>query len=322
VIRQSIIRESLATRADEVARTLRSRILMGLHTDTLRVGDRLPGVRDIATELGADRRTVLRACRTLEHEGILDLRRRSGMYITLSSSAPVVLGPREQVIVRLFSEGMEHGIAAVDIPRILAEYLARADVRIACVGSSRAHAGALCAVVHAEFGITAYPLGLEDLERESPFAGSPTTVGIVTTAFHAALAGRAAGEEGPPVFLAVLTPVDSTCPALTVETEAYVIGPDAAWARLARESLRVTSGSDNLHFLVAGVDDLTAIPPEARILVTPAAEIQLRGAELARRAERLRYTLPSYEAARLLRTIVGATPADPAPIRNLGLPEV
>jgi GntR family transcriptional regulator len=62
-------------------------------------GDRLPPARDLATVLGVNTNTVLRALRTLREEGLLEFRRGRGA--TVSGTAPqrslVVTKARELV---------------------------------------------------------------------------------------------------------------------------------------------------------------------------------------------------------------------------------
>ena len=65
--------------ADEVRRQLLARMRSGMYAD----GTRLPTTRDLATELGANRNTVNKACQTLAREGVVLLvpGRGGGMFV-------------------------------------------------------------------------------------------------------------------------------------------------------------------------------------------------------------------------------------------------
>jgi DNA-binding FadR family transcriptional regulator len=69
---------TMAERRDEIADTIRQRIISGLHLGTLRPGARLPSTREIAEEFGVAPRTVMAAYRLLEAEGLVDTRRGRG----------------------------------------------------------------------------------------------------------------------------------------------------------------------------------------------------------------------------------------------------
>jgi GntR family transcriptional regulator len=60
---------------------LMQQIRHAIETGVLHTGERLPGIRTLATELLISHKTVARAYAELEHEGLLDLRHRSGAYV-------------------------------------------------------------------------------------------------------------------------------------------------------------------------------------------------------------------------------------------------
>ena len=53
----------------------------------LRPGDRLPSARDVATALGVNLHTVLRAYQDLRDEGLIDMRRGRGAVLTDAASS-------------------------------------------------------------------------------------------------------------------------------------------------------------------------------------------------------------------------------------------
>jgi len=63
--------------SEQLARGVRARIERG----TLQPGDRVPPVRELALELGLAANTVAKAYRTLEAEGLLVGRGRSGTFV-------------------------------------------------------------------------------------------------------------------------------------------------------------------------------------------------------------------------------------------------
>src|SRR4051794_33680711 len=74
--------QTMNTRSDLVQH-LRDRIVGALHIGKLRAGDRLPSIRELASELGRNPRTVAAAYRTLEQEGLVSVHGRSGVFVGL-----------------------------------------------------------------------------------------------------------------------------------------------------------------------------------------------------------------------------------------------
>lgn len=72
--------------SDAIAAELESRILEG----SLRPGDRLPGERDLAVELGVSRPSLREAIHKLVNKGMLSTRHGGGTYVTDRMVAPFV----------------------------------------------------------------------------------------------------------------------------------------------------------------------------------------------------------------------------------------
>ncbi len=64
-------------------------------------GERLPPARDLAAVLGVNTNTVLRALRTLRHEGLLEFRRGRGVTVTPSAPHLTELVTRARELVAL-----------------------------------------------------------------------------------------------------------------------------------------------------------------------------------------------------------------------------
>jgi len=64
-----------------VYRQLIDQVLGAIATDTLRAGDQLPTVRQVAVDLAINPNTVMRAYREMEIRGVLDTQQGAGTFI-------------------------------------------------------------------------------------------------------------------------------------------------------------------------------------------------------------------------------------------------
>lgn len=81
---------------------LRNQIIMGIATSTIREGDTLPSVRQLAENIGINMHTVNKAYSVLKQEGFLQLDRRKGAVIAIDvNKLQAVEEMREQLRVML-----------------------------------------------------------------------------------------------------------------------------------------------------------------------------------------------------------------------------
>lgn len=65
----------------DLGHRIRDRIVGALHLGYLHTGDRLPSIREVASEFGVNFRTAAKAYRMLEEEGLVEIRGRSGVFV-------------------------------------------------------------------------------------------------------------------------------------------------------------------------------------------------------------------------------------------------
>ena len=81
---------------------LLNQIIMGIATSTIREGDTLPSVRQLAENIGINMHTVNKAYSVLKQEGFLQLDRRKGAVIAIDvNKLQAVEEMREQLKVLL-----------------------------------------------------------------------------------------------------------------------------------------------------------------------------------------------------------------------------
>src|SRR5688572_13936212 len=76
-------------------------------TGAIVAGERLPSVRQMAEDLVINPNTVVRAYRDLEHEGILDLKHGSGVFLRESVVARTKLMSKAEPVVRAALDKLE-----------------------------------------------------------------------------------------------------------------------------------------------------------------------------------------------------------------------
>lgn len=292
-------------RAAAVARIMRNRLQWGLHTGTIRVGDRIPGIRELAMEFAVDTRTALRACRVLEQEGLIETRRRSGMYVASRRVLAPSLTDAQASVVDLLCTALDRGICPGDLGRLLESSFYRRPVRVACVEANADHAAAIASMAAREYAVVAVAASIEEVVDRGVDGVLSTVAAAVTTSFLATTLRRLVEPIGLPVFAATVEPSQGIeiMRALS-DRPIYAIGTDRRWAERAAAGLEGTDIGRNLRMFVLGEDDLDEIPHDADVFVTPAAAPLLTEFPVSKRAWPFRYSLPPTEARGLISAIV------------------
>jgi GntR family transcriptional regulator len=104
-----------------VYRQLIDQVLAAIATDTLRTGDQLPTVRQVAVDLAINPNTVMRAYREMEIRGVLDTQQGAGTFIAEQKPPP----PKEERDRQLAQLADELVARAGSLGFTLAELLGR-----------------------------------------------------------------------------------------------------------------------------------------------------------------------------------------------------
>lgn len=196
---------------DVLTERLRRRILSGVHRGQLHAGDRLPSSRKLGDEFGVDHRAVAKGYRRLAARGLVELRPRSGVYLSSgdagcggdSAVAHSALWMRE-----LATEAWLRRVPLGELAPMIDRFLSSRVLRALCVESSLDPLVAVRFELEHDFGLEvasaiAPPAGAAG-ERDPPWlAGIRAEAAevdlIVTTAFlHDEVARAVAGLAQPP----------------------------------------------------------------------------------------------------------------------------
>lgn len=260
----------------ELADALRRRVVGALASGAIRRGERLPSAREVAAEVDADPRLVLAAYRILAKEGVVEIRRRSGIYVARSpevSGGPAVVA--NGWVVDVLAEGIEHGIPAPRLGEWLKRCAGTRRVRAAVVGETIDQLEAFCAELREDYGVDAVPFAPDALDRVSALPPEMYSADFILAADGYAERLRAlAGRTARPVVAVQVRP---TLPSAwrrilsrgvihaVVADERSMLGLDMALGDLA----------PRLKVYVVGRDDVRQIPPASYVYVSRSARRRL-----------------------------------------------
>lgn len=164
-------------RRTEIAEVMRRRVLGGVSAGTLRRNDRLPSARELALEFDVDPRLVLSAYRVLSREGLVDIRRRSGIYV--AGMAPIPGGPvvvADGWVVDTLFAGIERGVPAPRMGDWLRRCVTTRRLRAGVVALSADQLEGLCGELRELYGVDAVPFAPTVLDTPAvPTASPPPT---------------------------------------------------------------------------------------------------------------------------------------------------
>jgi DNA-binding transcriptional regulator YhcF (GntR family) len=273
---------------------LRDRILNALHLGLLRPGDRLPSIRTLWREMGVDHRVVAQAYRTLEAEGLVEVRGRSGVYLAPQDQfGGELLAETARWLAGVLVEAWKRRLTIADVPELIRRCTQTVTLRCACVESNEDQMTAYTAELAEQFGLAPYPVRISPIplprpDRSVEFHWVEDELRkcdlVVTTSYHARLVRKAAENVGiPAVVLTVNPEVVETIQKRLKDGPLTVVAVEpsfgdrmrAMYADDAPESIRVVLADDNEGLAALDSDEPVLLTRAARMALGPDAVLPL-----------------------------------------------
>ena len=98
-----------------------NQIIMDIAADTLRDGDSLPSVRQLADNIGINMHTVNKAYTVLRQEGFVDIDRRRGAVIAVDVNKARALQEMKETLAILLAKGSCRNISKEEVHALIDE---------------------------------------------------------------------------------------------------------------------------------------------------------------------------------------------------------
>lgn len=256
---------------------IRQRVLAGLHLGVFRAGSRLPSARELGRDLGAHQRAVMAAYRVLEHDGVVEVRARSGVYVAPHALATGWLLPQfQEWIVSTLVGGLQRGVPGPALPGHIRRCLETVRLRALCTECNVDQLHYLCSELARDYGLETTSAELDVLAAPASLPALEQADVLVTSSFHADEIRRIARRVGKP-WIAIVLRKDFVAEITRHlgQGPVYFVVADLRYAEKLRRIYGGVRGAANLRPLVVGRDDLNAIPAAAPTYVTAAARDRL-----------------------------------------------
>jgi DNA-binding transcriptional regulator YhcF (GntR family) len=269
---------------EELTDRLRDRILNALHRGSLRPGDRLPSIRTLWKEMGVDHRVIAQAYRTLEAEGLVQVRGRSGVYVAPQDAlGGELLAETARWMAGVLVEGWKRHIPVRDLPELLRRCTSTRTLRCACVESNEDGMTAYCTELREHFGLEPVPVFVSPVplprpDRSTEFFSVQDRLRevdlAVSTVFHSRMVRKAAEDVGKPAV--TLTVNAETVDAVQRHLRAQpltVIAVDPVFGDRIRAMYdEMLSGPDQIRVILAHESDrIGQLGPDEPVIFTRAA---------------------------------------------------
>lgn len=257
----------MAERKAQITEAMRDRIVSGLHLGMLTQRQRLPSSRHVAREFAVAPRMAMAVYRELEREGLVEVRSRSGIYLTATrASGNGMLTQSAGWVVDLLVKGMSRGIAPIELPERLRRCLETLRLRAVCVAANNDQIHSLRTELCEDYGFEVTGIEVSQLwdKAEDVQVALRQAALFVTIALHAPEVQRRARELGKPCVLVTLRPDLLTETTRRLQQQpVYFVATDPRFGDALRRLFEPTGTADNVRLVVLGSDDPASIPEGA-----------------------------------------------------------
>lgn len=265
-------------RVKTITVSLRYRVERALEMGALRSGDRLPSARELSREFQADPRVILAAYRALAEEGLVEIRPRSGNYVSARNViAPGAEAPPTPLVVNILSEAITYGYSTKEFAGYLADASFGRRLRAAVIAGGSDQSEGIARELRDDFSVTAETVSPESVrlsQERIPKLRSADL--IITTEAYGAIVNRVAKRMGKPmIVIAVRNNLVSDEWHSLMARGVNVIAAERKFLLLLRAYLAGSPQAEQVKMFVAGEDSLESIEPGSPTYVTQAARMKL-----------------------------------------------
>lgn len=293
-------------RLERVTSVLRDRIRDAVEMGALHRGARLPGTRKLAEELEVDPRLIAAAFRRLQQEGLVEMRARSGAYVSARSAGAAGHTPLgREWAAELVSQAVERGIPAHRLASAIGRLSDPRKLRAAVVAATSDQGVGMVRELQEDYGITSAAVFPEQLARgERPESLRRAHVLLTTTDLAPAIR-RLASELGKKLIVVRVRPdLFSEDWIAFMNGPVFVVVADPRFRAMLRKVLKPIPGSRNVNIVLAGSSDVASIPRDSRTYVTESARRMLDRSVLPGRVIRPRRVFSSETVREIVAFVI------------------
>jgi len=269
-----------------LADRLRDRILNSLHLGLLRPGDRLPSIRTLWREMGVDHRVVAQAYRTLEAEGLVEVRGRSGVYLAPQDQfGGELLAETARWLAGVLVEAWKRRMTISELPDLIRRCTGSVRLRCGVIESIEDQMSNYTSELEEQFGLEPVPIYISPFplprpDRSVEFHGVEERLRdldlVVTTSYHARLVRKAAENVGiPAVVLTVNPEVVETIQRHLRERPLTVIAHESTFGDRMRAMYSEDEPDRIRTVLVEDREAIAGLDPDEPVFLTRAARQRL-----------------------------------------------